>query len=138
VTAGSSGLEGIATSALEVPGIESAAIFIVQGGSSTLTFAAAAGVEGSALEALIAAVGNPGHPIARTLSEGHATFDVVPVAPGGPALRSHLPIVVERDGRRDPAGVLAVAHDQPLGEAERRALARLAATAAEGIAAGQP
>jgi hypothetical protein len=42
------------------------------------------------------------------------TFDVQPTAPGGPALRSHLPLIVRRDGRDVMLGVLALAHDRPI------------------------
>jgi len=59
-----------------------------------------------------------------------ATFDVQPTAPGGPALRSHLPLVARDDGRRSVVGVLAVAHQHRLDPDSRRVLERLADTAA--------
>ena len=43
------------------------------------------------------------------------TVDVRPMAPGGPALRSHVPLTVTRDGRTSVLGVLALAHEAPLG-----------------------
>ena len=45
-------------------------------------------------------VRDPAHPIARTLVDGFATFDVKPMAPGGPALRSHLPLFGQGGERR--------------------------------------
>ena len=91
---------------------------------------AAAGIEGQALEGLKAAVSNPAHPIAKALTDDGPTFDVRPMAPGGPALRSHLPLVLVRDGRPDVVGVLAVAHDVSLGSEARRQLSALAVAAA--------
>ena len=63
----------------------------------------------------------PGHPVARTMHETMPTFDVLPTGPGGPALRSHLPLVVTRGGTDSVLGVLALAHDAPIdpGDAAR-------------------
>jgi hypothetical protein len=125
-------LATIVTAAIERAGAESAAIFIVDEGPGTLELEAAAGVEGEALERLVSAVRNPAHPIARTVTDATATFDVTPMAPGGPALRSHLPLLVNVSGRdkRRVVGVLAVAHDKTLAESERRVLLDLADEAA--------
>jgi diguanylate cyclase (GGDEF)-like protein len=48
-------------------------------------------------------------------------------------LRSHLPLVVTRDGVDLPLGVLAVAHDAALAEESRRLLAAAAQLAAVGL-----
>ena len=70
-------------------------------------------LEGSALAALAEAVTNPNHPIARTIATPKPTFNVLPTAPGGPVLRSHLPLIVTRAGTDTVLGVLALAHDRP-------------------------
>jgi hypothetical protein len=114
-------------------GMASAAIFVVQRGSDGLVLTAAAGVEGPALERLIEAVRDPAHPISRSVRDDGPTFDLRPVNPGGPALRSHLPLVRQVDGRRDVVGVLAVAHEDALMADDRVELEKLAAAAAESI-----
>jgi hypothetical protein len=123
-------LQRVVESAIAQDGVESAVVFALRPGSSALELAAAAGIEGPALEGLAAAVRNPAHPISRTIEDDTATFDVQPTAPGGPALRSHLPLVARDDGRRSVAGVLAVAHQHRLDPDSRRVLERLADTAA--------
>ena len=53
---------------------------------------------------------------------------------GGPALRSHLPLVVTRGGTDSVLGVLALAHDEPIDPGLRpilQAVADLAAVAVE-------
>ena len=116
-------LDGVALAALGVGDVESAAIFTRRDSSSPLALAAAAGIEGPPLDGLVAAVENPLHPITRAADDAGPTFDVQPMNPGGPALRSHLPL--------GGLGVLAVAHNASLGADERAALAQLAATATE-------
>jgi len=69
-------------------------------------------------------VRDPNHPITRTVDDGTASFDVRPVAPGGPALRSHVPI--SAPGSNRVVGVVAVAHDAPLSEAARARLTTVA------------
>jgi hypothetical protein len=118
-------LEQLAERALAVDGIESAAIFVTQPGSSELVLVGAAGIDGPPLDGLVAAVRRPEHPIARSLTDAGPTFDVHPMNPGGPALRSHLPFAGQR-GR----GVFAVAHDAPLSREARAALEGLAEAAA--------
>jgi GAF domain-containing protein len=62
------------------------------------------------------------------------TFDVMPTVPGGPALRSHLPLVVTRGGTDTVLGVLALAHGEPIDSELRpvlQAVADLAAVAVE-------
>jgi hypothetical protein len=125
-------LASIAQSAIDLGYISSAAIFVLPAGARYLELAAAAGIDGPALEGLKAAVRDPGHPVARSLTDPGPTFNVTPTAPGGPALRSHLPF---RSSAQDTAatGVLAVAHDRAVGDAEQRALRDLALDA--GVAA---
>jgi hypothetical protein len=124
-------LIGSITEQLEV---ESAVIFIVNEPLDHLEMAASIGLPDSALAGLAAAVGNPGHPIARTVAAPVPSFDVLPTAPGGPALRSHLPLIVRRDGTDIVLGVLALAHDRPIDPGMRPLLlagADLAAAAIE-------
>jgi hypothetical protein len=120
-------LRRCAIEAIAVPGVESAAIFVA-GASGGLELGASIGVVGPALERLIEAVQEPDHPIARTTADGVASFDAVPIAPGGPALRSHIPLLI---GAADPTsrrviGVLAIAHDRPLDSEARASLQDLA------------
>ncbi len=124
-------LQELAERAIGVGGIQSAAIFYVVPGSSALQLAAAAGIAGPALDGLVAAVANPDHPVTRALTDDAPTFDVLPMAPGGPKLRSHLPLVTDRD---EVVGVLAVAHDEPLGDEQRADLIELAGYSASAIA----
>jgi hypothetical protein len=123
-------LERLVQSAIAKVGVESAVIFSSLPGSAALELAAAAGIEGPALDGLAAAVGSRGHPISRTFRDGTAAYNVEPTAPGGPALRSHLPLVARDDDRQTVKGVLAVAHQQVLDADARRALEGLADTAA--------
>jgi len=118
-------LDDLAREALGIADIESAAIFVAQPGSPTpvLALAGAAGIDGPPLDGLVAAVQNPMHPIARALHDAGPTFDVRPMNPGGPAIRSHLPL--------GGLGVLAVAHDAVLDGAARRSLIDLAARATD-------
>ncbi len=126
----------VVRSAVAEDGIESAVIYVVGPGSPVLQLGAAAGVAGPALDGLTAAVQNPAHPINRAMTDDGPTFDVRPTAPGGPALRSHLPLVGVVDRRRAVVGVLAVAHDRSLTPDQRETLVRLAEAAAE--AASEP
>jgi hypothetical protein len=118
-------LDELTHQALAIDGVESAAIFVTRPGSSELELRAAAGIAGPALDGLVAAVKNPVHPIARALTDEGPTYDVKPMNPVGPALRSHLPL----DGR----GVLAVSHEASLSPDARRSLERLAASATQAI-----
>ena len=68
------------------------------------------------------------------MQETTPTFDVLPTGAGGPALRSHLPLVVTRGGTDSVLGVLALAHDEPIDPEMRpilQAVADLAAVAVE-------
>ncbi|HEY4228331.1 MAG TPA: hypothetical protein VGM49_08320 [Candidatus Limnocylindrales bacterium] len=116
-------LDWVTQAALTVGDVESAVIFVPRPGATALELAAATGIEGPALAGLVTAVQNPMHPVARAVHEAGATFDVQPMNPGGPALRSHLPL--------DGLGVLAVAHQTSLGDDDRAALERLATTATD-------
>src|SRR5262249_25231765 len=124
-------LDGAATEALAVDGIESVAIFLTRtdGPDGELTLAGAAGGAGPPPGGRGAGVADPPPPIPRAApppgppSDPGPPFDVTPMNPGGPRLRSHLPIRT-LDGRT--LGVLAVAHDAPVGEAARNDLTRLA------------
>jgi GAF domain-containing protein len=122
-------LDALTRQALDVADVRSAALFIREPGSSTLALGAAAGIAGPALDGLTAAVRDPAHPVARALNDDGPTFDVQPVAPGGPALRSHLPV---REGDRT-LGVLALAHDGPMSAPDRATLIDLARTAAAAL-----
>lgn len=113
--------------------IESAAIFVVNHQSERLDLAASTGLADSAVAGLTAAVGNPGHPIARTVTAPVPSFDVLPTVPGGPALRSHLPLTVRRDGAEVVVGVLALAHDRSMDPVTRPLLLAVADLAAVAI-----
>lgn len=116
-------LNAVVEAALAVGDVGSAAIFTQRPGSTALDLAAAAGINGPPLEGLVAAAQSPIHPIAGAMHDAGPTFDVRPMNPGGPALRSHLPL--------GGLGVLAVAHDTSLGAEDRANLEELAATATD-------
>jgi hypothetical protein len=124
-------LRALADAAIGLPGIESAVIFATTGSPTDLELVAAAGVEGPPLERLAEAVRNPAHSIARTAAQAKAEFDVTPIGPGGPALRSHLPLLTDDADGSTVLGVLAVAHQESLDQETRRRLADLAAAAAQ-------
>jgi GAF domain-containing protein len=128
------GLQGIVDMAIRDAGVASAVIFVIEQEHQSLTLAAAAGIAGPPLEALTAAVASPAHPIARTVLDEGPSYDVKPTAPGGPALRSHLPLRPRGAGQTETVGVLAVAHDDPLSEDRRATLERLAAAATARLA----
>lgn len=112
--------------------VGSSAVFAADPDGS-LSLIASTGLGEAAAAALADAVANPAHPVARTAADPVATFDVLPMAPGGPALRSHVPLVVTQDGTETVLGVLALAHDRWL-DGERagiQAAADLAAVALE-------
>jgi GAF domain-containing protein len=119
--------------------IASAAIVIATGQRDGLEIVATFGLNAAAAAGLAEAIGRPTHPIARTYREPTPTFDVAPTVPGGPALRSHLPLVVTRGGADNVLGVLALAHDRPIHADVRpilEAVADLAAIAIERHRAG--
>ena len=91
-------------------GIGSAAVFVADR-TGSLGIVASIGVGDPA--GLTAAVRNPAHPVATAAFERVPEFDVKPMAAGGPALRSHLPLVINREHGPVTPGVLALAHDRP-------------------------
>jgi GAF domain-containing protein len=99
-----------------------------------LRIVAAVGLGEPAATGLTEAMRNPQHPIRRTAASPTTTIDVTPTQPGGPALRSHIPLTVTRAGGTVVLGVLALAHQGPLGAASQpilEAVADLAAVAME-------
>ena len=119
--------------------VESAVIMIVTKEPDRLAIAASIGLGDAAIAGLAAAVGDPGHPIAMTVTTPVSRFDVSPTRPGGPALRSHLPLIVRRDGSDIVLDVLALAHDRPIDPAMRPLVlpgADLAAVAIESRRSG--
>jgi hypothetical protein len=122
-------LDDIARAAQAIPGIESAAIFVKDQAAARLDLGAAAGVDGAALSGLVAAVQQAEHPIAQAMTDAAPTFNVQPMNPGGPALRSHLPL--------GGLGVLALSHEAALSAEARQALVGLAASAEGSIRASR-
>ncbi len=115
-------------------GIASAAIVGVAEPAGSLEIAASFGLGEAAEAGLAAAIRKAEHPIARTVAVAAASYDVRPMAPGGPALRSHVPLIVTRAGSARVLGVLALAHDGPIDASSRplvQATADLAAVALE-------
>ncbi len=92
--------------------VGSAAVVAVDPANGRLEIAASYGLGDDAAAGLANAVNHPEHPIARTVAAPVASFNVPPTAPGGPALRSHLPLVVRRGDADRVLGVLALAHDR--------------------------
>jgi GAF domain-containing protein len=105
--------------------VESAVVVVVDE-PDRLRIVASTGLGEAAVTGLAEALHNSGHPIARTVREPVPTFDVQPTVPGGPALRSHLPLAVSRDGSEAVLGVLALAHHRSL-DADARLLIEAAA-----------
>ena len=126
-------LDEVVQAALHVDGIQSAALFVVAPGSTSLELAAAAGIAGPRSTASSPRCATPPIRSLALLNDDGPTFDVLPMAPGGPRLRSHLPLQVDRDGRPEAVGVLALAHDAPLDEGRRAELIALAGTAAAAV-----
>jgi hypothetical protein len=100
---------GLIVSKLDVA---SAVVFAIPANGAGLALVAKVGLDDSSARALASAVENPAHPIARTSTNAEVRFNVQPTAPGGPALRSHLPLVVTRGGTDRALGVLALAHSE--------------------------
>ena len=107
-------LDGLLQALADHLEIGSAAIFAMSSPGGVLEPVATVGLDEAAAVGLAAAVRNAAHPIARTAAGNASFFDVRPTAPGGPALRSHVPLVATRDGTPAVVGVLAVAHDVPM------------------------
>lgn len=114
--------------------VQSGAIVIVPGPDEPVEIVATFGLDEAATAGLLEAMRNPAHPIVRTARFPEATFDVRPTVPGGPALRSHLPLTVTRGRAERLVGVLAIAHDRPIDSGARpllQAAADLAAVVLE-------
>jgi GAF domain-containing protein len=126
------GLEALLAVVGEQLDVESAVIVVVDGRDG-LRIVATSGLPESTIAGLAEALRNPQHPIARTVGDPVPSFDVLPTAPGGPALRSHLPIAVTRDGSDTVLGVLALAHHRPLDAGTRYMLVAVADLAAVAI-----
>jgi hypothetical protein len=127
-------LNDLVSGIAEATGSGSAAILIPDGATKELGIVASVGIEADTAAGLTAAVQNPAHAVARTFATAETGFDVLPGAPGGPALRSHLPLIVERDGAVQVVGVLALAHDGSIELALRPIVAAVADLAAVAIA----
>jgi hypothetical protein len=125
-------LQSLLDSMTEPIDVSSGVIFIVDP-TGGLEPVARMGLSDETLAGLVAAVRNPAHPIARTAADGLTTYDVTPMAPGGPALRSHLPLIGTRDGKERVVGVLALAHDQPIPAAKRPGIEAGTKLAAEAV-----
>jgi hypothetical protein len=128
-----SGLEALLAVVGEQLDVESTVIVVVRR-PDELGIVASTGLPDPAIAGLAEALRNPQHPIARTVADPVPAFDVLPTAPGGPALRSHLPIAVTRDGSDTVLGVLALAHHRPLDRGTRLMLLAVADLAAVVIA----
>jgi diamine N-acetyltransferase len=113
-------------------GAASAAI-VIPGRAGGLEIAATFGLDEAATAGLAGAITRPAHPIARTFTDPTPTFDVLPTVPGGPALRSHVPLTVTRGGTKTVLGVLALAHEQPVDQAMRPVILAAADLAALSI-----
>jgi GAF domain-containing protein len=113
--------------------VGSAAIVAKRGDGAGLEIVASFGLGESAAAGLSEAIARPTHPIARTFAEPTPTYDVTPVNPGGPKLRSHLPLIVTRGGSENVVGVLALAHEDPIDADARPVLESVADLAAVAI-----
>jgi len=129
-------LDAVAAQTLEQAGSASAAIF-VRDANAYLRLAGVAGISGAPLDGLVSAVRDPNHPLTRTALDGQAGFDVTPIAAGGPALRSHVPLL-DPASRVRTVGVLALAHQLPLTPEQRKAAMELADDAARQVTSPAP
>jgi hypothetical protein len=125
-------LQSLLDSMTEPIDVSSGVIFIVDP-TGGLEPVARMGLTDETLAGLVAAVKNPAHPIAKTAADGLAAYDVTPMAPGGPALRTHLPLIATRDGKDRVVGVLALAHEQPIRAGQRPAIEDGVKLAAEAV-----
>jgi GAF domain-containing protein len=104
-------LQVIIGSIAEQLGVGSAVIVVV-GEDHDLEIVASIGLGDAAAARVAGAIAHPAPPIARTVREPVSSFDVAPTVPGGPALRSHVPLIVTRGGTDAVLGVLALAYDR--------------------------
>ena len=114
-------------------GVGSAAIVTKRGDGAGLEIVASFGLDERAAAGLSEAIARPTHPIARTFLEPTPTYNVTPVNPGGPALRSHLPLIVTRGDTETVLGVLALAHEDSIDSEDRAILESVADLAAVAI-----
>ncbi len=126
-------LAALLAAAREALGSPAMTIFLQDPDRGGLQLVAAVGLDEASLATLVSAVSDPSHPISRAVDERAISFDVPPIGSGGPALRSHLPLTVSRDGIEVTLGVLAVARDRPLDADARRLLRAVADLAAIAI-----
>jgi len=119
-------------------GAASGVIVVVDDSPERLAIAAAYELAGPAFDALAQAIMDPRHPIARTVETGAATYDLRPVNPGGPALRTHMPLIARRGDADHVVGVLALAHEVPIDPAVRPRLMAAADRAAVAIEDARP
>jgi GAF domain-containing protein len=113
--------------------VGSAAVVVPARGTDPPGIVASIGLDDAAAAGLTEAMRRPVHPVTRTFADPVATYDVTPMNPGGPALRSHLPLVVRRDGVDHVVGVLALAYDRPIDPDTRPTLESVADLAAVAI-----
>jgi GAF domain-containing protein len=129
-------LDAILGALTEPLGIASSAVFVAGEDSVPLRLVAWTGFADP--DGLAAAVRRPDHPITAAFEDGVAAFDIRPVAPGGPALRAHLPLLIRRDGSDVRVGVLAIAYDNPMDVDSRRVVEAVADLLAVAIQRDRP
>jgi GAF domain-containing protein len=129
-------LDVLLTRLAAATGATSGAIFDRDGATGDLRIVASLGLDEDGAAGLTAAVRNPAHAVARTAATAEAGFDVLPGNPGGPRLRTHLPLVVGPDAAREVIGVLALAHDEPIESSLRPVVGAVADLAAVAIERG--
>ena len=90
------------------------AIVVRDGSGNGLEIVASYGLDAAATAGLAEAMQRPTHPVTMTFEATAPTYDVAPMNPGGPRLRSHLPLIVTRGRTPRVLGVLALAHDDEI------------------------
>ena len=95
-------------------GIASGAIVVRDRSGTGLEIVASYGLDAAAAAGLAEAMQRPDHPVTMTFEATAPTYDVAPMNPGGPRLRSHLPLIVTRGRTPRVLGVLALAHDDEI------------------------
>jgi GAF domain-containing protein len=110
------------------------AVIVIASEAGGLEVVATFGLGDAAAAGLAEDIRRGEHPIAKAFGDPTPSLDFRPAAPGGPALRSHLPLIVTRGETDRVVGILALAHDHPLDPELRPVLeagADLAAVAIE-------
>lgn len=123
-------LGGLLATTIDQLGIASAVIVVRAPDTGELAIVGSAGLGDQAATGLLAAMQDPTHPIVRTFAEPAPSFDVLPTRPGGPALRSHLPLIIGPTDVPTVVGVLALAHAEPIDEGSRALLSAVTDLAA--------